>query len=161
MLFRSPGRLGDFERSLASCATGTAWHPLVITTFNANNGGSLTRLEDGSYLSTGPINGLQDYTFNAESRHGRVTALMLEVLPHESLPRFGPGLAKDGNFVLSEFFVRWSDKGSDRDPKDAEFRAARADFTQANYDVANAINLKAEGARDGWAVGGQIGRAHV
>ena len=155
-----PGRLGDFERSLASCATGTAWHPLVITTFNANNGGSLTRLEDGSYLSTGPINGLQDYTFNAESRHGHVTALMLEVLPHESLPRFGPGLAKDGNFVLSEFFVRWSDKGSDRDPKDAEFRAARADFTQANYDVANAINLKAEGARDGWAVGGRPGEPH-
>ncbi len=155
-----PGRREDFERSLASCATGTAWHPLVINTVNVTNGGNLKRLEDGSYLSTGPINGLQDYTFNAESRHGGVTALMLEVLPHESLPRFGPGLAKDGNFVLSEFFVRWSDKGGDRDPKDAEFRAARADFTQANYDVANAINLKAEGARDGWAVGGRAGEPH-
>ena len=32
-----------------------------------------------------------------------VTAVLLEVLPHESLPHKGPGLAEIGNFVLSEF----------------------------------------------------------
>lgn len=155
-----PGRRAAFEESLAECRTGTVWHPLVINTVNVTNGGRLQRLEDNSYLAVGPVNGLQDYTFNAESLHGRVTALILEVLPHESLPRFGPGLARDGNFVLSEFFTRWTDKGGDREFKDAEFRAARADFTQANYDVFNAINLKADAGRDGWAVGGRPGEPH-
>ena len=31
-----------------------------------------------------------------------ITAIKLEVLPDERLPSNGPGLAPDGNFVLSE-----------------------------------------------------------
>jgi len=91
------------------------------------------------------------------SRHGRSGS---RCCPTRACRRYGPGLARDGNFVLSEFFTRWSDKGGEAEFRDAEFRAARADYTQPNYDVANAINLKADAGRDGWAVGGRPGEPH-
>jgi hypothetical protein len=87
-----------------------------------------------------------------------ITGIMLEVLPDESLPMFGPGRSA-GNFVLSELLLRWGGKGAGA-PKDAKFKDARADYTQAQYDVKGSINGKSEAVRDGWAVGGKLGEPH-
>ncbi|HEY6170444.1 MAG TPA: hypothetical protein VI454_20595, partial [Verrucomicrobiae bacterium] len=42
----------------------------------------------------------------------------------------------------------------------AQFKDARADFSQPKYEVKQAINGKAEGQRDGWGVGGGAGSPH-
>jgi len=150
----------DWERTLDHCRVGTAWVPLEITSAKASNKTVLTKLPDGSYLASGPSLVSQDYTLLAEAKLGRITGLMLEVLPHESLPNFGPGRS-GGNFVLSELVVKWGDKAGRRAQKDAEFKGARADFTQAMYEVKGAINGKSEGGRDGWAIGGKVGEPHT
>jgi hypothetical protein len=62
--------------------------------------------------------------------------------------------------VLSELTVKWSDQAGTRKNKDVELSHARADFTQKGYDVKNAINGKAEGGKDGWAIGGGVGVPH-
>jgi hypothetical protein len=89
----------------------------------------------------------------------KITGLLLEVLPDESLPGFGPGRS-GGNFVLSELTLKWGDKAGRRSQKDVELKDARADFTQPTYDVKGAINGKSEGGRDGWAIGGKVGEPH-
>ena len=133
--------------------------PVEVKTIRANNNIMLKREEDGSYLASGPIANFVDYIITAESKLEKITGVMLEVLPHESLPMFGPGRAA-GNFVLTELVMRWSDSGGRRNQADVEFKDARADFTQATYDVKGSINGKIEGGRDGWAVGGKVGEPH-
>jgi hypothetical protein len=154
-----PGKLPAWEKALDDCRLGTPWMPLAVSNARASGGITLKKLEDGSYLASGPGAVMSDYTLTAEAKVGKITGLLLEVLPDDSLPAFGPGRAA-GNFVLSELVVKWGDKAGRRAQKDAEFRAARADHTQANYDVNGAINGKAEGGRDGWAIGGKLGEPH-
>jgi len=119
----------------------------------------LKRLDDGSYLASGPAPNLVDYTIVGDTNLEKVTGVLLEVLPDESLPNFGPGRS-GGNFVLSELVMKWSDKGARRAQVDLEVADARADFTQAQYSVKEAVNGKSDGTRDGWAIGGKVGEPH-
>jgi hypothetical protein len=154
-----PAKLAEWEKSLEPARVATTWIPLEITSAKANGKTVLTKLNDGSYLASGPALNLTDYTLTAESKLENITGLMLEVLPDDSLPGFGPGRSA-GNFVLSEVSLKWGDKAGRRNQKDAEFKEARADFTQATYDVKNAINGKVDGGKDGWAVGGKVAEPH-
>ncbi|MGH7946120.1 MAG: hypothetical protein ACREF9_14070, partial [Opitutaceae bacterium] len=136
----------------------TAWVPLEVKTANANNQVKLKKLDDGSFLASGPLSNFLDYTITAESKLENITGVLLEVLPDESLPMFGPGRSA-GNFVLSELTLRWSDKEARRNVE-ATFKDARADYTQNQYDVKGSINGKSEAVRDGWAIGGKLGEPH-
>jgi hypothetical protein len=148
-----------WEATLDEKRLGTAWVPLEVKSAKANNLIELKKLDDGSYLASGPIANFVDYTISAESELDKITGVMLEVLPHESLPMFGPGRAA-GNFVLTELALKWSDRGGTRTNLDVEFKDARADFSQKQYDVKSAINGKVDGGRDGWGVGGKVGEPH-
>ncbi|WP_414661839.1 DUF1549 and DUF1553 domain-containing protein [Horticoccus sp. 23ND18S-11] len=154
-----PAKQPAWEKSLDDCRRGTAWTPLAVTSAKSNNNTQLTRQDDGSYFATGPAAGFQDYVITAEVKSAKITGLLLEVLPDERLPGFGPGRA-NGNFVLSELVLKWGDKAGRRGQKDVEFRGARADFTQKDYEVTGAINGKVDGGRDGWAIGGKVAEPH-
>jgi hypothetical protein len=154
-----PARLAEWEKSLEPSRLTTAWTPLSITAARANNNVMLKKLDDGSYLASGPISNSTDYVVTAESKIGAITGIMVEVLPDESLPNFGPGRAA-GNFVLSEMLLKWGDKAGRRNQKDATFKDARADYSQKDYDAKGAVNGKSEGGKDGWAIGGKIGEPH-
>jgi hypothetical protein len=129
-----------------------------VKSAKANNLVELKKLDDGSYLASGPLTNFLDYTITAESKQEKITGIMLEVLPDESLPMFGPGRSA-GNFVLSEIQLRWSDTGKRRNVEGV-FKDARADFSQNQYPVKQAINGKSEAVRDGWGVGGKVGEPH-
>ncbi len=152
-------RAADWEKCLDSDRLKTGWHALDIKVARANGGVMLKRLDDGSYLASGPAPNLVDYTIVGDTNLEKITGVMLEVLPDESLPNFGPGRS-GGNFVLSELVMKWSDKGARRAQVDLEVADARADFTQAQYSVKEAVNGKSDGTRDGWAVGGKVGEPH-
>jgi hypothetical protein len=148
-----------WQRRVDPGCLNTGWVPLEIKTARANNLIELKKLEDGSYLASGPLTNFVDYTITAESKLEKITGVLLEVLPDESLPMFGPG-RNAGNFVLTEMLLRWSDKAGKRNAEVA-FKDARADYTQNQYDVKGSINGKSEGgARDGWAIGGKLGEPH-
>jgi hypothetical protein len=154
------GEQMKWEQALDSNRLATTWFPVDIKTARANNGITLTKLEDGSYLASGGSGNFVDYTLGGELKQGKVTGLMIEVLPHESLPRSGPGRANDGNFVLSEILLTAGDKAGRRAQAAVAFKDARADFSQKQYEVKDAINGKSEGGRDGWAVAPQFGVPH-
>ena len=113
-----------------------------------------------------------------------ITGVRLEALTDERLPQKGPGRADDGNFVLTELVLGTSSLDQIRlqqregagglaldavrlvDGKQAEFaqvklQNAQADFSQANYPVASAIDGKTEGNDNGWAVAPEGGKEHV
>jgi hypothetical protein len=90
----------------------------------------------------------------------KITGVMLEVLPDDGFPRFGPGRHEDGNFVLSELELKYT--ADTNSPALVKFVDARADFSQADYPVSQAIDDKVETGRNGWAIGGAPGiQRHV
>ena len=151
--------LPAWEATLGANRLGTAWVPLEMTKVSANNLNKLTKLADGSYLASGPAANYVSYELAAETTLTGITGILLEVLPDESLPAYGPGRGA-GNFILTEITLRWSDKEGKRPSAEAVFKDARADYSQANFDVKSAINGKAEGGRDGWGIGGKLGVPH-
>ena len=69
-------------------------------------GGALLELqEDGSILATGPSPAADVYHVVARPGRARITALRLEVLPHESFENGGSGRSEKGTFQLNELEV--------------------------------------------------------
>ncbi len=110
--------------------------------------------DDGS-VYVPKVKGPADYFVVAKSPLTNITGVMLEVLPDDSLPEFGPGHAPNGNFVLSEFEMKWS-AGKEAPKTFAKFTDARADFSQQSFDIHQAIDGVTSGA-NGWAMAGAPG----
>src|SRR5947208_15893410 len=67
-------------------------------------GATLSKLSDHSVLAAGDSPETDTYTFKARTDLTNITALRLELLPDDSLPRQGPGRAAEtGKAVLTEF----------------------------------------------------------
>jgi hypothetical protein len=78
---------------------------------------------------------------------------MLEALPDDRLPKFGPGRNDDGNFVLSELELSWA-AGTNAPDTNAKFADAKADFAQTDFAVNQAIDGKLYSAEtDGRSAG--------
>ncbi len=89
-----------------------------------------------------------------------VSAIRLEVLTHDSLPKKGPGRAADGNLVLNEFEVYAAPQSKPEQKTKLKLFNAQADFSQASYNVTSAIDGKVAASGDGWALSPQIGKPH-
>ena len=133
----------------------TSWVLVEPKNMTATGKVKLERQSDGSITSK---NGKSpsEYTIIAESTLTNITGVMLEVLPDENLPRFGPGRSADGNFVLSEFELKWAE-GTNKPDTAAKFVDARADFSQTDYAVTQAIDGKVVKGENGWAIAGAPG----
>jgi hypothetical protein len=111
--------------------------------------------EDGT-ISASSGKSPSDYTIIADSPLTNVTGVMLETLPDDKLPRFGPGHHEDGNFVLSEIEMEWG-VGTNAPDKSVKFVDANADFSQKDFSPKQAIDGKLEAGRNGWAIAGAPG----
>jgi hypothetical protein len=160
------GELKDYEKLLPAQAafwetksnpaeTKTVWVMLEPEKVSATAKVKLRRPGDGSVTST---NGgsPSDFTITTSSSLTNITGVMLEVLPDETLPRFGPGRNPEGNFVLSEIELKWAE-GTNAPDTAVKLADARADFSQADYAVAQAIDGKVQSGQNGWAIGGAPG----
>lgn len=141
------------------------WSDIRPDALSAANGTTLSLLPDGSVLASGDHPRTETYTLRLDAAQGAVTALRVEVLPHDSLPQKGPGRAGNGNFVLSQIRLF---AGEDRQSaRPVAFRAASATFEQAfaaeaipgkRFSAALAIDGAARDPHWGWAVLDQVGR---
>lgn len=144
----------------------TEWVPLDI---KVNRAAGVEKLEvqpDGSLYATPMPAGkvtAGNYLLIGSTTLENITAIKLEVLPDSRLPNNGPGLAPDGNFVLSEFNVSatvLTNKGGKRVPGGlpVPLKNPKADFEQNGYAVTEALK---KGNRDkGWAVSPEGGYRH-
>ncbi len=82
---------------------------------------------------------------------GAWNGVRLEALADEGLPSKGPGLGKDGNFLLTDISVK---DGAEVVP----LAEASATFEQKGYPAKNAITGRANDAKKAWGIGGGAGR---
>ncbi|MDZ4287523.1 MAG: DUF1553 domain-containing protein, partial [Prosthecobacter sp.] len=142
----------------------TEWVPLDLAVVRVAGVEKLEKQPDGSLLATPLPEGRiasGNYNLRAKTPLTGITGFKLEVLPDERLPSNGPGLAPDGNFVISELTVRADPidaKRSRRGGEEQTLRNPKADFAQDNFAVTEALK---KGNRDrGWAVSPQGGFRH-
>jgi len=119
--------------------------------------------DDGSVLASGDQTKSDVYTITLPRVDIPVRAIRLEVLPHESLPAWGPGLCgyegPRGDFFLSEFEVRVP-------PQAARIEIARASEsfggTAAHAKGASGAAAAIDGVMSsGWSTNGRQGRAEA
>ena len=136
--------IARLERNPAVTAPkkGVEWVSFEPVKFDTEAAGKLQRLNDGSFLITANASANDAYRILVKLASPRVAAVRLRVLPHEALPKNGPGLAADGSFALSEFYID-SEGGQHR------FNEAFADDEQLAYPARTAADGD---RRTGWSI---------
>ena len=126
----------------------SAWTPIKPEKVESTGGSKLETKDDLSIISTGENPAQDTYTVTLMTDKEKLTGIRLEALTDES---FGnKSLSRgNGNFVLTGFEVQAASFGGEAKP--VKISAAEADFSQATYPVANAIDDK---TNTGWAVNG-------
>ncbi|MEM7009953.1 MAG: DUF1549 domain-containing protein [Verrucomicrobiota bacterium] len=157
----SPEFLEDLERwraktaaQLAAGELGANWSLANVTEASTNSKVALDRLEDGSFLATGPNPPNPTYTLKIAPGEGVVTAIRLETLTHPNMTKKGLSRSVNGNFVLTEveILVHRPDMN---EPQQLQIASAEAAYSQNNYPIANAIDGN---KNSGWAV---LGRSKI
>ena len=127
--------------------------------FDSSGGAGHKFLDDGSILLQDDPPDLDTYSVTVKLGPEPVVGFLLETLTDPSLPGTGPGRgdAARPNFVLNSFEARLATTADDTTSKSIQLTDARADFSQKNYEVANAIDSD---LKSGWAIGTQFKRPH-
>ncbi len=114
----------------------------------------LTVLDDDSVFASGDQGKSDTYDLRFSGDLRGVTAIRLEVLPDERLPRHGPGRVyyegPFGDFMLSEFTVAAGGKP-------VALKSASHSFARGGYEAAKAIDGDPQ---TGWSIDGGQGRPH-
>jgi WD40 repeat protein/mono/diheme cytochrome c family protein len=150
-----PQQLAEWEKKQSQTVE---WLPLEPTRLAATSGAKLTRLADRSIRAEGNA-GKGTYTMTVQTSLRGITGIRLETLPVEGLPGGGPGLAPNGNFVVTGFEVKAGPKGQPAKLATIGLQNAKADFTQANFDIGQTIEGNPRDQR-GWAVNPAEGVVH-
>lgn len=132
------------------------WQVLPPDTFTSAIGAVLTRLADGSVLSSGPRPDTETFTLSLTSPLRRITGLKLELLPDDSLPLKGPGRTDNGNVHVTEVELHVFRAGGSSAERVA-FASASADFDQASYAAPGLIDGD---AKTSWAIHPRVGETH-
>jgi hypothetical protein len=120
-------------------------------------GGTIwTQLDDNSLRAEGANPSKTTYTLITRPGRRRVTGIKLEALADDGLTARGPGRSVNGNFALSEVSVKVVPAG-DGGAEAVKLTSAAADFSQKGFEVARAIDGKADTA---WAIDSQQGKPH-
>jgi hypothetical protein len=142
----------DWEKQFAKGKPDVAWTALIAEKVHADRGSKL-EVRDGGVIENKADDASASDTFfiTAKLPAGTITGFRLDALADDALPKKGPGRAGNGNFVLNEFTVKLDDKP-------VKFAGATATFAQKAQPVAEAIDGKANEAKNGWGVLGNAGR---
>ncbi len=130
----------------------SVWSVAEVTSHKGTGDESFNVLSDGSVLVMGEVPDKTTYSLKLKLPGGKIGALRLEALTNNQLPGKGPGRGDPvrSNFILSEIRASIGDEM-------IGFAAARADFSQARWDVGNAIDGN---AKTGWAIAPEFGKSH-
>ncbi|MCA9072368.1 MAG: DUF1553 domain-containing protein, partial [Planctomycetaceae bacterium] len=155
-------QLNHFEEWKKRVQKAIAEHPVEwkvhpIRDFSSTGGEDFEILEDGSVLIGGSVPSTTFYKIKIEGPLEDVIGFKLETLTHDSLPGKGPGRgdAERTNFILSEFnahIIKVNGKS-----QNVELTLPKADFSQANWDVSQAIDGD---RKTGWAISPQFHKPH-
>ncbi len=142
-----------------SAEKATAWSPIDPRKLSADNKAKLVLQRDSSVIASGE-NGKGAYEIEAVTRLKGITGVKIEALTDESLPKKGPGRAGDGNFVLSELELYWAPVSDPKKLTKVKLEKAKADFSQNQFSITDAVDGQVGGANNGWAISPKTGEDH-
>lgn len=130
-----------------------AFHVSAQTTF-------LEATPKGVVIYTGNKTKDDVYTLKFRTLQKEIKGIRLDAFSDDKLPKKGPGLSDNGNFVLSDVkvLVKPLDPASKEKPKTLVLKAFAATHEQANYPLANAVD---NNPGSGWAIDPQQGKDHA
>ncbi|NBV22456.1 MAG: DUF1553 domain-containing protein [Proteobacteria bacterium] len=137
-------------------------HVLDVAAFESTGGATHETLSDKSVLISGePAPDKDTYLIEIRTKFAGIRGLKLEALTDDSLPGKGPGRGdeKRPNFVLNNLVVTAAPASQPEQGKPVKFSAARASFSQANFPVANLLNLD-NTTKGGWAINPRFHESH-
>lgn len=133
------------------------WQVLEPETFVSANGATLTRQTDGSLFASGTSPERDTYTVTAGVGLSYLSAIRLEVMSDERLPKRGPGRQPDnGNLHLSEIQVQLFEPGTET-PRVLSLTNASADFDQDAWTIRHALDSDEKTA---WGIHPREGESH-
>jgi mono/diheme cytochrome c family protein len=97
------------------------------------------------------------YEIQLEAKDTPLTGLRVYALADDKLPGKGPGLAKDGNFVLTGLRAIIVEQGKADRP--IELHRVVADYTAPNFTADKVLTPSSTG-KTGWSVTGKTGETH-
>ena len=128
-----------------------AWLPVHYEEYGTESGAGFQLLEDNSLLSDGRGSFNDTYRIDFTTSLPQIAAIRLRTLTHDSLPKTGPGLAANGNFVLTDFELILEGKKQ-------IFVSTGADHEQPGFSVAATIDVD---PKSGWAINVGPGEMNV
>lgn len=148
--------IADFESRAAS---QPSWVRLNLDSITTKNGSQYRLLPDGSHLATGKrpdkeTTILHGHVADEPFKNRTLTALRLDVLTHESLPKKGPGRCDNGNLHLNAICV-FQQKGDQEVA--VGVRRASADWNQEGWTISHAIDGNPDSA---WGIYPRVGTDH-
>lgn len=127
--------------ALVAEPTNTKWTVLAPVAARSTEGVQFNSLPDGSLLVSGRAVDRDRYTIDVETKLRGITAIRVETLLDETLPRGGPGRAGDGRFQLTEAKISARGIGAaESEAQDVSIAAATADYHESRFDPGNAID---------------------
>ena len=136
------------------------WISLTPVEWNSTGDETFTLLEDKSLLAGGEPGDTAIYRITTMAPEGKITAIRLDTLTHESLKGKGPGrntTNSNPNFVLTEFSAKLIDREGNE--KELKLQASNASFSQSNFDIVQLIDGN-RSKRNGWAISPKFGESH-
>lgn len=154
---RLVAKIAEWEKTQTS---NVEWLPLLPTSVTGSKETTLSVESDRSVVveAKGARNAVLTMTFPTNLRN--ITAFRLEAIADAKAPNGGPGRAGDGNFVLSEFEVFASPAAKPAEAKKVDLHKPLADFSQANFEIAKAVNGNPNDGNKGWAISPAYGVTH-
>ena len=127
-----------------------AWTALAPSEATANEGTTLRRLDDDSFLAEGPNPAQATYHVVSRPKLKKIAAVRLDVLRHDSLPQKGPGRHENGTFVLTGVQILQGSGAAELPARIIPVRMAIADYVQSGHDP-QGLGAVEEG-RGVWAI---------
>ena len=138
----------------------TIWNTLSPHELSSSFGAKLD-LESDQAIFVSEKNDAGSYHVIAKTDLIGITAIRLEVLTDDRLPKKGPGRAGSGNFVLSELELSAASLTAPDTKSKVALQNAKADFNQGGFDISKVIDGKFDPNSRGWAIAPKMGENHV
>ncbi len=134
------------------------WFPAVPVRMSATSNDKIHGREDRSLVvSGGGEKGIYELTFETSLRD--ITGIRLEALARDPDQGVGPGLASNGNFVLTELEIEVANRKNNKEKQPVAIGRGVADFTQDGFS-AEAVFDGRPRDQQGWAVSGSSNYSH-
>ncbi len=150
-----PENVARAEAWIKSQPMGAKWLTPSINSAIAAEGSTLTYDADGVVISSGKRPERDTYTVTLSMPASTVSAVRLDLLASNQLPKGGPGRQDNGNLHLSEFELQKVTVDGKSVP--LKISHATADFNQDGWGVERAIDGDTSTA---WGIYPQVGRSH-